>query len=156
MKAAFCGTQEGMTKWQEKQLAESLRRLAITEILLRDYLGSDRTAITTAIACGIKTFHIYPINDSKKRAFYFPGIDRSNEWTLHKDGDGNVLYYKMEPIKAPLLAADDMIRDCEMLICTPKEFTHTLRSGTWSVVRKAWHAKKEAFVIPPVDREDEE
>ena len=44
----------------------------------------------------------------------------------------------------------DIVREVEVLIATPKEVEHTLRSGTWTTIRYGWHARKEVHIIPPL------
>lgn len=154
MIASFVGSQNGMTKWQENELAKVFKHLNIAEICYRDYIGSDIIAIRVALSCGIKNFHIYPINDSKKRGFSFPTSNLLYKWISYNDERYGTVYYKLEPVQAPLLAGSAIINDSQLLIATPKEFTNSIRSATWAVIRKAWHAKKEVITIPPVDREE--
>ena len=151
MRAAFCGTQEGMTKWQEAQLAKTFKFFNVKELVYRDYQGSDMKAVMVALDCGIQNFHIYPTNDSKKRGYSFPDSKELYKWLEY-----NAVFYKLEPRQAPMKAGDSIVLDSEMLIATPKEFTNSMRSATWGIIRKAWHIKREVITIPPVEREDED
>ncbi len=156
MIASFCGAQSGMTDWQGRELEKVFRHFNVAELCYRDYIGSDARAVDIALSCGVKNFHIYPINDSKKRAFSFPKTDKLYEWIGFESSRDGLVHYKMEPIQAPLFAGAAIVRDSEILISTPKEFVHVIQSGTWAVIRKAWHAKKEVIVIPPIERMENE
>jgi hypothetical protein len=153
---SFCGSQTQMTKWQERELAKVFRHFNIAELCYRDYIGSDRVAVNIALECGVKNFHIFPINDSAKRAWSFPNSSILYEWIGFRTDQYGVVHYKLEPVQAPLLAGSAIVKEGAMMVSTPKEHSNSMRSATWAVIRKAWHAKKEVIIVPPIDREEDD
>ena len=154
----FTGTRNGMTDFQKEHLATILREKFCTEFMHGDCLGADQQANDIAKDCGIKIFTIHPPDDSRKRAFCF---DQAQLMKYNKDVTP---YYHITgvdvrwfPTDAYLKRNHRIVDMCELIVATPKEFTHTIRSGTWATIRYAWKTKKDSvIVIPPVDRMEEQ
>ncbi len=119
-------------------------------------MGSDFTAVNVALKCGIKNFHVYPISDSRKRGNAFPPSSILYEWVEFGHPQYGTVYYKLEPISAPFKAGESIVKESSTLIATPKEFGNTVISGTWTIIRKAWHYKKDTLIIPPIDRDSDD
>jgi len=152
MRVGFCGSQRGMTPFQSEELKKRLE--GCTEFIFGDCIGSDWEAANIAIF-NVQIFTIYPQNiNTKKRAFFYnkeKDIKRENgEWLLYPSG----LRIRWMPAGKPLERNKLIVDNCDKLIATPKEFEHTLRSGTWNTIRYAWKTKKEVLIIPPVIREE--
>lgn len=154
MLISFTGSQEGMTLFQRKKLAETLVQLKCTELIHGDCLGSDSIANQVGLEVGIKFFHLYPSTLTPKRAFCFPERVYS-VWCESDKYEG--VNYKIERPAKPLERNKLIVEASNLLIATPKEFKHTLRSGTWSTIRWAWKYKdkKEVIIIPPIKTEEE-
>jgi hypothetical protein len=56
------------------------------------------------------------------------------------------------PVEPYLERNKRIVDNVTLLIATPKEFHHTLRSGTWSTIRYAWKKKIDVVIIPPIER----
>lgn len=162
MRIGFTGTQKGMTQWQMDEFVKNLKRLGCTEFVFGDCVGADVQAARLALLEGVLQFSIYPQNkDSRKRAWFLnPEKDitrETGEWTNingrldDKDVIYSIRWHRAEP---PLSRNMRIIDNCDYVIAAPKEFEHTLRSGTWATIRYAWkHKKDKITIIPPVDRD---
>lgn len=148
MRIGFCGSQKGMTSFQKEELVKRLE--GGTEFVFGDCIGSDSEAAHIAWKCGISTFTIYPQNTNSKKRNWCWNQDKD---ITREDGEWRYLYGlqirwmpAMEPLKRNKLIVDN----CELLIATPKEFEHSIRSGTWATIRYAWKTKRNLIIIPPV------
>ena len=145
---SFTGTQKGMTPFQKDKLYESLQ--SCSEIIHGDCIGADAEANEIAIKAGVKIFSIYPSCFNAKRAFSFNlRSGPYGEWITVGD-----LKVRIFPPKMPLERNADIIRQGHKLIACPRQFKHTLRSGTWATIRIGWRLKKPVSIIPPIVRED--
>lgn len=157
MVIGFSGTQSGMTQFQKDTFASILHIHGVTELHHGDCIGADEQAHKIAYDEGITIFSIHPPSNPNKRAFCFD--DRQDTKFNHiltdwKEYDeARVRWY---PVRGYLERNQDIVDTVEMLIATPKEYVHTLRSGTWATIRYAWKTKKHVVIIPPVDRPKEE
>ena len=159
MRIGFTGTQKGMTTWQELQLWEQLERLGCTEFVFGDCIGADIEAATLALLKGIKIFTVYPQNkDTRKRAWFgnpsrridIEGKDYLDAYYITEDSEFAGVSIKWMPAEPPLSRNMRIVDNCDWVIATPKEFEHTLRSGTWQTIRYAWkHKKDKVTIIPP-------
>lgn len=152
MIVSFTGSQSGMTIFQRKNLAEKLKAIGITELVHGDCIGSDLIANELGIEVGCKFFYLFPSVFNAKRAFAFPDSQVKEIWLDWKDGVRYKLHAPMKPLERNRL----IVEQSPLLIATPKEFAHTLRSGTWATIRYAWKLKKDVIIIPPVKGEEEE
>lgn len=153
MRIGFTGTQRGLTPFQSEELKKRLE--GCSEFVFGDCIGADYEAANDAIKVGIKIFTIYPQNTNSKKRAWFLNDERDIE---REDGQflstRSGLQVRWFPAKSPLERNKLIVDNCEKLIATPKEFEHTLRSGTWATIRYAWKIKREVLIIPPVIREE--
>lgn len=152
MLVSFTGSQEGMTLHQRQKLAQVFRHLGITELIHGDCIGSDLIANQVAIEVGVKFFHLYPSTLEPKRAHSFPDRKVYGVWC---ESSFPGIRYKIERPEAALERNKKIVNEGKVLVATPKEFKHTLRSGTWSTIRYAWKMKKEVLIIPPIKSSEE-
>lgn len=150
MRIGSTGTQKGMTDWQAEESKKFLLFKNCTELVFGDCVGSDLQMANIAIDAGVKIFTIYPQNkDSRKRAWCFnpeKDIKRENgDWLLFPSG----IRVRWMPAKPPLERNKLIVDNSEYMIATPKEFEHSIRSGTWATIRYAWKNKKDITIIPP-------
>jgi hypothetical protein len=150
MLISFTGSQSGMTLWQRQELEKIFIKLGLTELIHGDCIGSDLLANESALKVGCKIFRIFPSVFTAKRAYCFPNVERIHDWIEY-----NGVQYKLEKPDKPLERNKKIVDASELLIATPKEFTHTVRSGTWSTIRYAWKRKKEVIVLLPRKEEEE-
>lgn len=153
----FTGSQSGMTKFQKDFVLKILQDYKCTEFVHGDCIGSDEEANKIALFVGITQFTIHPPDNLKKRAFCFdPNRESRKVITLTpwlSAGAVRVRWHRPAPY---LERNKKIVNSVELMIATPKEFHHTLRSGTWSTIRHAWHIKREIIIIPPIERPEEE
>ena len=153
----FTGTQSGMSDFQKEEFRKLLFHYKVTELLHGDCIGSDEEANNIGVQEGIKVFTIHPPTNPSKRSFCFDyeGLTKFNHiLTEFKDIDG--MHVRWQPVKPYLERNINIVEACEVLIATPKEYVHTLRSGTWQTIRHCWKIKKHVVIIPPVTRPTEE
>lgn len=157
MVIGFTGSQSGMTEFQEQVFSEILHIHNVTELHHGDCIGSDEIANKIALRENITIFTIHPPSNYNRRAFCFDDqqLTKFNhvqtEWKDYDDAK-----VRWCPVKPYLERNRNIVDTVEMLIATPKEYHHTLRSGTWATIRYAWQTKKHVVIIPPVDRPKEE
>lgn len=163
MRVGFTGTQRGMTNWQKVEFKKNLERLGCTEFVFGDCIGSDIEAARIALLAGVLQFTVYPQNkDTRKRAWFLNperDITREHGKWINIYGildDKDVIYsVRWMPAEPPLSRNMRIVDNCDYVLATPKEFEHTLRSGTWATIRYAWkHKKDKITIIPPLDRDD--
>lgn len=152
MIVAFTGSQSGMTLFQRENLATKFLALGMTQLNHGDCIGSDLMANEIAIEMGCEVFYLFPSIFLAKRAFAFPDSKEKEVWLDWKNG----IRYKFAVPGKPLERNQRLVDSASILLATPKEFKHTLRSGTWATIRYAWKKKKDVIIIPPVMSEEEE
>lgn len=156
MKIGFTGTQRGMTEFQKKELEFHLKDC--TEFVHGDCIGSDEQANQVAFNLGIKFFTIFPPTDSKKRAFCWNSsrdlLNDNAQWVDMLCPSGITVKVRWMPKEDYLKRNQRIVDNVTKLIATPKEFEHSLRSGTWATIRYAWKVKRDIVIIPPVNRND--
>ncbi len=148
---SFTGSQSGMTQIQKSNLLKTFIQLDLKELITGDCIGSDFQAAQIALEMGCKLFHLLPSTLTPKRAFAFPNRGVYSTWCEHDNG----VKYMIEYPDKPLERNKKIVELGYCLIATPKEFHHTIRSGTWQTIRYAWKLKKDVIVIPP-QKSDEE
>lgn len=153
MLVSFTGSQEGMTEFQRTKLAETLVQLKCTELINGCSIGSDFISTQVGIEVGIKFFHLFPSTLTPKVQYPFPNRAVYSTWCEWDNG----IHYMIERPDKPLERNKKIVEASNLLIATPKEFKHTLRSGTWSTIRYAWKFKdkKEVIIIPPIKSDKE-
>lgn len=158
MIVGFTGTQNGMTLWQKKELVKVLKHYQCTEFIHGDCIGADKEANDIALGIGITIFTIYPPIHDYKRAYCFNEQKRAMHLIPSYHDvmvDNKIIKVKWnEP--HPYLERNKFIVDAvPLLIACPKEFRHTVRSGTWATIRYAWKTKKNDLIIPPIERPED-
>lgn len=138
----FTGTQKGMTKYQKEMIPQILKLKNATEFIHGDCIGADAEVNQIALDYGIKIFTLYPSTIERKRA-----------WCFNSPVTGDTFARIRKP-QPPLIRNKQIVDNCHWLIACPKEFEHTLRSGTWATIRYAWKIKRDLTIIPPVEREE--
>lgn len=128
----FSGTQLGCADRQVVALAQVLVALGCQTLHHGDCVGGDRIAHWIARAMGARV-ELHPPVDPAKRAFcgMFPGE------LVHRPGE--------------YLARNlDIVLAVPVLVATPREETgETLRSGTWSTVRRARAHHRRVVIVRP-------
>lgn len=159
MKVGFTGTQKGMTLFQKVELAKHLKELGCTEFCHGDCIGADSQAHDIALDCNINLFTIYPPNNPNKRAWRFnrDKVVGKSEYQII-DCFTHLINVRWMLEKEYLARNKDIVNDCQILIATPKEFQHSIRSGTWTTIRYAWKKMRldnnfKVIIIPPINRE---
>lgn len=156
----FTGTQRGMTKFQKEHLVQILKLKQCSEFVHGDCIGSDAEANDVAFDCGIRIFTIFPAHgvNTKKRAYCFIPDRKDRVRAIWHE-----IIYKGETIRVrwmtpdmPLARNKHIVDNVAWMIATPKEHTHTLRSGTWATIRYAWKTKRDITIIPPIVRDEDE
>lgn len=149
----FTGTQKGMQSFQKQELV--LRLEGCTEFTHGDCIGSDKEANQIAFEQGIQFFTIFPPSDTKKRAYCFNPerylMNGNTQWR-EINWEGKIINVRWMPKDDYLKRNKKIVDHCQKMIATPKEFEHSLRSGTWTTIRYAWKIKKELIIIPPINR----
>lgn len=147
----FTGTQKGMTSFQKEELAKFLKLKECSEFTHGDCIGSDEQANNVALELEINVFTLFPPTGTIKRAFCF-----NKERDLFND---DCKWREINGVKVRWFPKDDylkrskkIVEHCQIMVATPKEFEHTLRSGTWATIRYAWKIRKDIVIIPPVNR----
>jgi hypothetical protein len=156
----FTGSQSGMTHFQKEELKKILQMKECSEFIMGDCIGSDKQAANIAVECGVTIFTVYPPVDIRKRAFF--ADERKNTAYnqiitpyVERLVLGKPIKIRWMPIKPYLERNKDIVDASAIMIATPKEHKHTIRSGTWSTIRYAWKVKKtDIVIIPPIVRED--
>jgi len=120
LKIGFTGTKGGMSIPQQLALSVildgNLERVVGWQFHDGDCVGADAEAHDIAAQLGYYLVGHPPLDD-KLRAW------RS--------------YDEIRDPKEYLLRNLDIVKECDILIAAPKSHTETLRSGTWSTVRRA-------------------
>jgi len=152
MRIGFTGTQKGMTNWQAEELKKLFILKNCSEFIFGDCVGSDVEAANIAFSCNIRIFTIRPalVATNKRAWWYNPDKDITREngqFLLYPSG----MRIRWMPAKKPLERNKDIVENCELMLATPKEFEHTLRSGTWATIRYSWKTKRDITTIPPKD-----
>lgn len=153
MKISFTGSQSGMTPFQYQELVKRLRDFGCTELVNGYCIGSDEKSILAAVEAGVRIFTLYPSNIKGKWAKVLGTPGKFEQWQ-EIELEGTKINYQFKTPRKPLERNHLIVAESEQLIATPKEFSHTLRSGTWATIRLAWKNKKKVLTIPPIDREE--
>ncbi len=125
------GTQEGMTLEQIGAMARFLAQFRSFVGHHGDCVGADAQFDGIArAALGFEHMVIHPCHLTDKRAHCTVGP---------RD--------LVRPTLGPLQRNEIIVRECELLVATPKEDSMQLRSGTWTTVRYAIKAGKPVWVI---------
>lgn len=162
MLIGFTGTQSGMTAFQKHELKKILKMKECTEFMQGDCIGADEESVEEALNAGVRIFTVFPPDNTKKRAWTFD-YDHVTKWnklyTPYMDVVWNGVSVKVKwmPVEAYLERNKRIVDTVSLMIAAPKEYVHTVRSGTWSTIRYAWKTKRDIIIIPPVERplEDE-
>lgn len=160
MIVGFTGSQSGMTPFQKNEIKTLLEYKGCSEFAFGDCIGSDIEAANIAVDSGVEIFTVFPPDNPNKRAFFAdPKHDRLhvgfNTPYIDVELRGKRIKVRWMPTKAYLERNKDIVNYCGFLVATPKEFKHTIRSGTWSTIRYAWKLKKDIVIVPPVERTQE-
>lgn len=147
----FTGTQRGMTQFQKDELKSLLQLKGCQEFTHGDCIGSDCEANDIALSVGVKIFTIFPPTGTTKRGYCF-NVDKdlmNDDFQWREVNGVNVRWW---PKDEYLKRNQKIVEHCQLMIATPKEYEHTLRSGTWATIRYAWKMKRDITIIPPVNR----
>jgi hypothetical protein len=131
MSVGFSGTQEGMTIEQRVAVCELLDDVPAKDRTLHegDCIGADIECCRIAKALGFRIV-CHPPLDSTKRAF-FPADET---WARREYMERNQDIAKMAT---------------RLFLATPKDMQETLRSGTWSAVRRARRFQRKIIIVFP-------
>ena len=129
MKVGFTGTSIGMTNLQQEALKKILTELKPEELHHGDCEGSDEQAHYIALSLKIQVV-VHPPENPYKRAFC-------------KD------FVSIRVEKPYLERNQEIVKETEILIATPKNAIEELRSGTWATIRFAKKQKKHWSIIEP-------
>ena len=158
MKIGFTGSQKGMTDWQKEMLKEVYQHKPCEEFIHGDCIGSDEQAADVMVDLGVRIFTIYPPTNNNKRAFWANVRKEPTMpigWHEIEIKKGTIIQVRWMPRDDYLKRNQRIVDNCELMIATPKEHQHSLRSGTWATIRYAWKVKRDITIIPPIEREVE-
>lgn len=151
----FTGSQSGMNNFQRNELNKLFDKHNPDTLHHGDCIGADANCHYEFLRWHVKNDNkdrkivIHPPLDKKKQAFTFSTplvgilLDDINN-CKHK-----VIIQEEVPY-AYLERNRHIVDACSVIIATPKEVEHTLRSGTWATIRYSWKQKKETIIIPPL------
>lgn len=123
----FTGNQDGQTSAQKQSVRALLRKLQGTHFHHGDCVGSDAHAHEIALALNYAVI-IHPPIDPRKRA-YCKGATAIRE-------------------EKPYLKRNiDIVKECSVLVATPRSYQEVIRSGTWSTVRRAVDLERKVYVV---------
>ena len=148
MKLGFTGSQSGMNQFQKNEFTKLLDQFKPDELHHGDCIGSDAQAHELFINWHLKNREhgekrvivIHPPSNFQKSAML---------WQKWQPKDNGLIKSLRVPL-AYLERNKEIVNETELLIATPKELEHTLRSGTWTTIRYGWHCKKQVIVVPPI------
>lgn len=157
MVISFTGSQSGMTLFQKEQLEKHLKELGCSELVNGMCIGSDEEATLIAMRSGIKNYTFHPSNlgSTRSKALMLPFVQENYQWGQWID-IANGCIGRCFPEVAPMDAGRTIVDSSKYLIVTPKEFSFTIRSKTWHIVKYAWKKQKigwQVIVIPPIVRD---
>lgn len=163
MIVGLIGSQKGMTNFQKDEFRKLIKIYGATELTHGDCIGSDKESNEIALDERIKNYTLFPSTLTAKRAFLFIQgqlLQPTWEWFELESVIYGLIRVRRASPKAPLDRNQDIVNYCGILIATPKEFKHTVRSGTWATIRLGWVREKrdknfKVIVIPPLERDDE-
>lgn len=128
----FTGTQDGQTSAQQRKVRQLLKDIRGDFFHHGDCVGSDAQAHEIALALKYRVI-LHPPVEPRKRA----------------NCEGAIATREEKPY---LKRNQDIVRECSVVIATPKSYQETIRSGTWSTVRKAVDMKRRVLVVYPDGR----
>lgn len=155
MKIGFTGSQSGMNDSQRIEVMDVIDHMKPIEVHHGDCIGSDETFHWLFVSwhkmndMEPRKIVIHPPIAAKKMALTWMthNLDKLKKAT--EKCQFKITVETREPY--PYLRRNQHIVDeCDILIATPKEIEHTLRSGTWATIRYAWLQKKQVITVPPV------
>lgn len=163
MRIGFTGSQSGMTLFQKIELEKNLTQLHCTEFHHGDCIGSDiesnKIAKEMLPDYGILAIHpaIYTVKRAWSNAQYFRNQIELFAFVGRKEidlEDKKLILEYHEP-RNYLVRNQNIVDVTELLIACPKEFGHTLMSGTWATIRRGWKKMKiepsyKVIIIPPI------
>jgi hypothetical protein len=123
----FTGNQDGQTSAQKQSVHDLLLKHQGTHFHHGDCIGSDEQAHAIALALNYAVI-IHPPVDPRKRA-YCKGATAVREE------------------KPYLKRNSDILKECSIVIATPRSYKEVVRSGTWSTVRRAVDLKRKVLVV---------
>lgn len=134
---AFTGTRAGMTPKQRLAVFNLVENLKPSTVLHGDCIGADTDfhKICMAIRGSIINpeppfINLYPADHSAR---------------AHNEGYDTIYPAADDPLKRNLA----MVKACDELIATPKEYVEIIRSGTWTTRRYAIKEKKVIYTVYP-------
>ena len=127
----FTGTQKGMSDKQKREFLGLLVQLTPTVLHHGDCVGADADAhdLVKQAAPGCRIVVHPPVDDSR-RAFC--------------EGATRTL-----PALPYLTRNQQIVRNCTLLVATPRSRAEELRSGTWATVRYARQKRVPVHIIYP-------
>jgi hypothetical protein len=128
MKVGFTGTRLRLSDVCISSLTQVLDYLYVESFHHGDCLGADTHAHRIAKSLGY-VVEVHPPDVDSKRSFC----------------DGDVIH----PPKTYMKRNADIVNVCDLLIATPHTNHETVRSGTWSTVRKARKLGKKIIIVYP-------
>lgn len=133
-RVGFTGTQQGMTAKQRSTVKYLIAELQPVEAHHGDCTGAD------------EEFHqlVRGFTDTVWVVLH-PGCDRKGESPAraHCDGDETL------PTRFYLTRNEEIVKAVGTMIATPAQATETIRSGTWTTVRRARKHNRELYVVLP-------
>lgn len=125
----FTGTQKGMMQRQRQTVRYLLHELLVHTLHFGDCTGADAEVFRDATDMGLWTVS-HPPTDEKKRAFC-----------------------KADEIRPPfpyMIRNGHIVQEAmDGLIAAPSSTFETIRSGTWSTVRRARRARRKIWIVYP-------
>lgn len=142
---AFTGSRKGMTDRQHAVVKQLLERLSPGHVTHGGAIGADASFHDMCLFFAVPIIEVYPSNVESQRARLNPvpqGMESSIALVVHAPQN-------------PLDRNWDIVMNAKTLIACPDSAVETLRSGTWSTVRRAQQIAKivDILVVKPYDDE---
>ena len=151
MVIGFTGTQNGMNSFQESEVLKLFNQFQPETLHHGDCIGSDEQCHYLFLRwhCANdnmkRNIIIHPPIVNTKRAFVLSKKMGNSLIELIKECKNSIEIFEVEPLSY-FDRNFEIVRQCNLLIATPKELEHTVRSGTWKTIRYAWQQKKDVVM----------
>lgn len=151
----FTGTQNGMNGFQKDEFVKLLNNYKPVCFHHGDCIGADSQAHYLFLHWHCDN------NTTERKIIIHPPENSAKRANVRYAKMGEVLFNKLRNVNhlciietlepKPYHARNhEIVLASSILIAATKEMDHTVRSGTWSTIRKGWHERKTVIVIPPI------
>jgi hypothetical protein len=139
IKIGFTGTKRGMNQSQQNLVHDLLYKFNYIET---SWLGKYKIFGHHGDCIGADTqFHDMLLKNNAYIVLHPPINDKYRAF--------NVSFNQIRNPKAYGIRDRDIVKECELLIATPRGFLEELRSGTWMTIRIARKIKRNTYIVFP-------